>query len=115
MRFRMSPNVALPTDRPNEARQFYKDVLGFPVRHLEPATTEFNASPLSLFVDTEQAAPRDGLQGPVLELEVEDVEAAREHLVANGCTVLRWEGRGGDCYLRDPFGMTFNLWQDIEA
>ncbi|MEX0742470.1 MAG: VOC family protein [Phycisphaeraceae bacterium] len=108
----MSPNVAVPTDRPNEARAFYKDVLGFPIRHLEPTSTEFNASPLALFVDTEGD---EKLTGPVLELLVDDVEAAREHLLKHGCTVVRWEGLGGDCYMRDPFGLTFNLWQELQV
>ena len=121
MKFRMSVNVAIPTDRPNEARAFYKEVLGFPIRHLEPKTTEFNASPLSLFVDTEREvgaseradAEAGGPVGPVLELVVDDVQAARDHLVEHGCTIVRWEGPGGDCYIRDPFGVTFNLWQDV--
>lgn len=110
MKFRMSLNVAVPTDRADEARLFYKDVLGFPIRHMEPATTEFNASPLSLFVDRDEE-----LRGPVLELLVDDVEAARELLTEHGCTVVRWEGAGGDCFIRDPFGVTFNLWQDLEV
>lgn len=114
MRFEMSPNIALPTNRPNEARMFYKEVLGFPIRHMETASTEFNAEPLSLYVDTEQADLETGaeekLTGPVLELLVEDVEAARDHLLAHGCKVVRWEGPGGDCYIRDPFGLTFNLY-----
>lgn len=38
-------------------------------------------------------------------------EACRE-LEARGCQVVVWEGRGGDCYMRDPFGLTFNLWED---
>ena len=38
-------------------------------------------------------------------------EACRE-LEARGCQVVVWEGKGGDCYMRDPFGLTFNLWED---
>jgi len=25
--------------------------------------------------------------------------------------VVKWEGKGNDCYMRDPFGLVFNLWE----
>ena len=53
----------------------------------------------------------DVLSGPVMELFVEDLEKAREILVANGCKVLRWRGKGQDCYIQDPFGVIFNIWE----
>jgi predicted enzyme related to lactoylglutathione lyase len=52
------------------------------------------------------------IQGLVMELCVDDLEQAREELVANGCKVLRWRGKGQDCYVKDPFGVIFNLWQE---
>ncbi len=44
-----------------------------------------------------------------------DLEAARDQLVAKGCEVVSWEGKGEDCYIRDPFGFMFNLWEEPEA
>jgi len=26
-----------------------------------------------------------------------------------------WEGKGKDCYMRDPFGLTFNLWEENQT
>jgi hypothetical protein len=46
-----------------------------------------------------------------MELLVDDLEDARDELVANGCEILRWRGRGQDCYIKDPFGVIFNLWK----
>jgi hypothetical protein len=46
-----------------------------------------------------------------LEFLVEDLEAARDHLIGNGCKIIKWEGKGKDCYLQDPFGVVFNLWE----
>ena len=43
---------------------------------------------------------------------VDDVEAARELLEHNGCKVLHWEGAGKACFIEDPFGVRFNLWQN---
>jgi hypothetical protein len=43
---------------------------------------------------------------------VEDLEAARQELVANGCKVLRWREKGQDCYIQDPFGVIYNIWEE---
>ncbi len=42
---------------------------------------------------------------------MDDLEAARQELVANGCKVLRWRGKGQDCYIEDPFGVIYNIWE----
>ncbi len=110
MKFRMSPNVAVRTARFGEAIRYYAEVLGFPNRSSDPALGDHDASPLNLFVIED-----DEVSGPVMELFVDDLEAARDYLVANGCRVIRWRGKGQDCYLRDPFGVTFNLWEEPEA
>jgi len=54
----------------------------------------------------------DEISGPVLELFVGDLEVARDELVANGCKVLRWRGKGQDCYIEDPFGVIYNIWEE---
>jgi hypothetical protein len=40
---------------------------------------------------------------------VPDVAAARARLVAAGCTVVEEDPRVPRCYLRDPYGLVFNL------
>jgi len=106
MRFRMSPNVAVKTKRFSDAVDFYSGVLGFANRSDDPALGDHDANPLNLFVI------EDGeVSGPVMELFVEDLDSAREELLAHGCEIVRWRGRGQDCYIRDPFGVIFNLWE----
>jgi catechol 2,3-dioxygenase-like lactoylglutathione lyase family enzyme len=106
MRFKMSPNVAVRTTRFSDAVDFYASVLGFANRSNDPALGDHDASPLNLFVIED-----DEISGLVMELFVEDLESAREELLANGCEIVRWRGRGQDCYVRDPFGVIFNLWE----
>jgi catechol 2,3-dioxygenase-like lactoylglutathione lyase family enzyme len=107
MSFRMSPNVAVRTHRFSEAVEFYTRVLGFQDRSDDPQLADLGAGPLNLFVIEDQE-----IRGPVMELFVDDLEAARQTLVANGCKVLRWRGKGQDCYVQDPFGVIFNLWEE---
>jgi hypothetical protein len=46
---------------------------------------------------------------------VPDLEEAKQELLATGCTVMRWDGLGKSCYMRDPFGFTFNVFEDKGA
>jgi catechol 2,3-dioxygenase-like lactoylglutathione lyase family enzyme len=102
----MSPNIAVRTTRFSDAVNFYSEVLGFANRSVDPDLGDHDASPLNLFVIED-----DEVTGPVMELFVEDLEQAREELLLHGCEIIRWRGKGQDCYIRDPFGVTFNLWE----
>ena len=107
MRFKMSPNVAVRTQGQfAEAVYFYTKVLGFQNRSNDPVLGDLDANPINLFVLED-----DEFRGPVMELFVDDLEKARETLEANGCKVLRWRGKGQDCYIQDPFGVIFNIWE----
>lgn len=107
MKFRMSPNIAVRTGQFSEAVNFYTKVIGFANRSADPEMADLDASPLNIFIIGD-----DEFRGPVLELFVDDLEAARQELVANECKVLRWRGRGQDCYIQDPFGVIYNIWEE---
>jgi len=51
----------------------------------------------------------------VMEYYVDDLEVAREYLESNGCKVIMWKGKGENCYMRDPYELTFNLWEENQA
>ena len=106
MKVRMSPNVAVRTGNPNKAFEFYSKVLGFRHRPENETHVDLDADPLNLFIIED-----DEISGPVMELFVDDLEEARKRLTEQGCTVLRWRGKGQDCYIQDPFGLVFNLWE----
>lgn len=107
MKLRMSPNIAIRHKDYEKAVDFYANVIGFENRSSDPDLADFNADPINLFVLAD-----DEFSGPVMELFVDDLEAARDHLVANGCKVLRWRGKRQDCYIQDPFGVIYNLWEE---
>lgn len=109
MPFKLSRCISLQHPAQKNIVEFYKDVLGFEVAGMAGEAYELTTEPIRLFID--RAEPRE----LVLELIVPDLEAARDELVAAGCRVIKWEGKGKDCYIRDPFGTTFNLWEDPAA
>ena len=107
MKFRMSPNIAVRTqNRFSEAVDFYTNVFGFQNRSNDPELGDLDANPINLLILED-----DEVRGPVMELFVDDLEEARKTLEANGCKVLRWRGKGQDCYIQDPFGVIFNIWE----
>ena len=110
MKFRMSPNVAVRTANMSDAVNFYTKVLGFNDRSNDPQLADLDAEPLNIFIIEDQE-----ISGPVMELFVDDLEQARDELVAKGCKVLRWRGKNQDCYIQDPFGVVFNIWETAES
>ena len=106
MKFSMSPNVAVRTPQISAATEFYTRVLGLQNRSSDPEFADLDAQPLNMFV-----IPDEEVKGIVLELIVEDLEEAKRYLVRQGCEVIRWRGKGQDCYIRDPFGVTYNIWE----
>ena len=107
--FRMSTNIALHSKRWKASSTFYDNVMGFVVNE-EETHLEIQNGPIFMYVQE-----NFGVKGIVMEYYVDDVEAAREYLEENGCSVIKWEGKGKDCYMRDLFGLTFNLWEENQT
>jgi len=98
-------DVALHVQSFEAAAEFYGDVLGLDVVTRREGLVGFEAGAFRLYV--ERGGP-PGL-GPVLELFVPDLAKAREKLEARGCEVLAEDPEIPRCYVRDPFGLVFNL------
>jgi len=105
MKFELSNHIALQHPDWKKSKSFYSEVLG-----LETELQENNLHVISgeqnLYI-----MENDELRGVVMEFNVDDVEVARTYLEKHGCTIVKWDGKGNDCYMRDPFGLVFNLWE----
>jgi catechol 2,3-dioxygenase-like lactoylglutathione lyase family enzyme len=106
MPYKLSQCVAIHTPEQQKAVSFYTDILGLPNKGKAGSTIEFSDGNIRIFVD------QDSNSEAVFELIVPDLEKAKAELLAHGCEVVRWNGKGQDCYIRDPFGVLFNLWED---
>lgn len=102
-RFRSTRDVILQTASWNEARSFYSHVLGLPIAHEDADLVGFESGAFRLYVEP------GALPGPVFEFLVPDVDAAKARLVAAGCEVCDEDPQLPRCYLRDPFGLVFNI------
>jgi predicted enzyme related to lactoylglutathione lyase len=84
-------------------------MLGFHLASRDNDMFGFDTGALRLFV--ERGAPH----GPVFDFLVDDVPATRDRLVEAGCTVIEENPAVPRCYLRDPFGLVFNLGRSASA
>lgn len=109
MPYKLSRCINLRHPARDKIVAFYGRVFGFNMAGKVGSAVELETAPIRFFLD--QAEPQE----LVLELLVPDLDKARAELTDAGCRVICWEGKGKDCYIQDPFGITFNLWEDPEA
>jgi len=98
-----SRDVIVRTESLAEAERFYGAVLGFAVSSRGLGIVGFETGSFCLYIE-------EGSQhGPVFEILVADVEATKTRLLTAGCTLVEEDRSVPRCYVRDPYGVTFNI------
>ena len=108
MEFRISKNIGFQVKDVERAKEFYSNVFGFE----EPAQKEVEEVEFRTKNNSIYLIHGNESLGPILEVVVHNLEEAKRHFVENGCEIVRWHGKGKDCYVKDPFGMVFNVWEE---
>lgn len=96
-------DILIQAPDPQKAAAFYVDHLDFEITGEEPQMVSLHGKHINLFIE------RGPALGPVLEVTVDSVEAARLRLVQCGCVVVKDEPDFPRCYVKDPFGLIYNL------
>jgi len=96
-------DILIQAPDPKKAAAFYVEQLGFEVTGEEPEMISLHGRHINLFIE------RGPVLGPVLEVTVDSVEAAKRRLVKNGCSVIKDEPEFPRTYVRDPYGLIYNL------
>ena len=96
-------DILVQAPDPVEAASFYVDQLGFDITNASPEMVSLHGKNVNLFIE------RGPALGPVLEVTVDDVDEARLRLVRSGCEVIKDEPAYPRIYVRDPFGLIYNL------
>jgi predicted enzyme related to lactoylglutathione lyase len=103
--FKASRDIIVRTENWSEALTFYGSVLGLPITEKGETIAGFETGFFCLYVEQGKE------HGPVFEFLVPDIEAAKGQLIAAGCTVIEENPKIPRCYIRDPYGMIFNVGQ----
>ena len=97
--------VILRTKNWAEAVHFYSSVLGLPVTYSDATIVGFETGSFCLYVE------KGNEHGPVFEFLVRDVQSAKQMLTAAGCEVVEENPAVPRCYIKDPYGLVFNIGQ----
>jgi catechol 2,3-dioxygenase-like lactoylglutathione lyase family enzyme len=100
-----SRDVIIRTDEWGRAVKFYGRVLGLRASGRGRRIVGFETGGFKLYVEKGEK------HGPVFEFLVSDVPAAKARLLAAGCRLIEEDPGLPRCYVRDPFGLTFNIGQ----
>jgi predicted enzyme related to lactoylglutathione lyase len=99
----LGTDIIFDAPDPKKAALFYVEQLGFEITEETPNMISLHGPNINMFIE------RGPLLGPVFEVTVDNVEAAKTRLVKNGCTILKDEPDFPRCYVRDPYGLIYNL------
>lgn len=88
---------------PKSSASFYVKQLGFEITDEAPNMISLHGENINLFIE------RGPALGPVFEVTVGSVEEAKLRLVKNGCEIVKDEPNFPRCYIKDPFGLIYNL------
>jgi hypothetical protein len=96
-------DILIQAPDPAQAASFYVERLGFEITGETPQMISLHGNRINLFIE------RGPALGPVLEVTVDSVEDAKIRLVKNGCEIVKDEPDFPRCYVKDPFGLIYNL------
>jgi catechol 2,3-dioxygenase-like lactoylglutathione lyase family enzyme len=100
---RFGADILIQVPDPKKAALFYVNRLGFEITDNNPKMIGLHGKHINLFIE-----PGPSL-GPVLEVTVDNVVEAKQRLVEEGCEVVKDEPDFPRCYVKDPFGLIYNL------
>ena len=96
-------DILIQAPDPKAAADFYVKQLGFTITGEHDRWIDLHGEHINLFIEEGPAL------GPVLEVTVDNVEAAKHRLVASGCEIAKDEPDFPRCYVKDPYGLIYNL------
>jgi len=96
-------DVIIRTNRLESAKAFYQNVMGFELFEQTERLLGFETGSFRLFVEAGSA------HGAVFDFVVDDISDAKMQLVEHGCSVEEENPSVPRLYLRDPFGLVFNI------
>jgi catechol 2,3-dioxygenase-like lactoylglutathione lyase family enzyme len=96
-------DILIQAPDPKSAAAFYVQTLGFEITGDDANMISLHGKHINLFIEQGPAL------GPVFEVTVPNVAEARLQLLKNGCEIVKDEPEFPRCYVKDPFGLIYNI------
>ena len=100
---RFGTDILIQAEAPKKAAAFYVKELGFEITGETANMISLHGPHINLFIE------RGPALGSVLEVTVKSVEKAKARLLNKGCKIIKDEPDFPRCYVKDPFGLVYNL------
>ena len=100
--FRSNNCVAIHLEDIRAAENFYTNVMKFRLLTRSEKSLEYDTGHFLLYVNQDLDT-----RPPIPSFTVNDLAAAKESLLGNGCVILREDENS--LYFRDPFGITYDV------
>jgi uncharacterized protein YndB with AHSA1/START domain len=107
--FRSTRDVIVRSIAWDRVLDFYGSVLSLPVAYRSDDLVGFETGSFLLYV--ERSKSPGSSHGAVFEFLTPDLADARQRLLAAGCVIEEENSSLPRCYIRDPFGLVFNIGQ----
>jgi len=96
-------DILIQSEDPEKAAAFYVQELGFEITDKTANMVSLHGDHINFFIE------RGPKLGPVLEVTVKNVDEAKAALSKKGCEIIKDEPDFPRCYVRDPYGLIYNL------
>ncbi len=96
-------DILIQAEDPLKAANFYVKELGFEITDQKPNMVSLHGKNINFFIEKGPAL------GPVLEVTVKSVKEAKARLKKKGCQVIKDEPGFPRSYVKDPYGLIYNL------
>ena len=96
-------DILIQAPDPEAAAAFYVEQLGFEITGHGTQMMSLHGEHINLFIELGPAL------GPVLEVTVANIQETAQRLVENGCEVIKDEPEFPRIYIKDPYGLVYNL------
>jgi hypothetical protein len=100
---RFGTDILIQAPDPEKAALFYVNHLGFEISDNNPKMIGLHGKHINLFIESGPSL------GPVSEATVDDIVDAKQRLIEEGCEIVKDEPNFPRCYVKDPFGLIYNL------
>ncbi len=102
--FKTDGNFAIHVTNLKKAVDFYSNVMGFKLMSQSENQLVYDTGVVCLYINKD-----DKVMPFIPALEVQDYKQAKEHLIKNGCKVIKEFDGDNALYFTDPFGLTIDI------
>jgi predicted dithiol-disulfide oxidoreductase (DUF899 family)/predicted enzyme related to lactoylglutathione lyase len=104
--YQLTNNIAIQVKDYENAVLFYHQVLGMKPLKSSDSETHFTINGTNMYIENKE----DGESNVFFELAVDNIETAKEELLANNCTITN-EFNKNSLMMKDAFGLRFHLFE----